>query len=109
MVDMKTPQPTGVWPKVRFAMLDGAAAGDITLSGIAFTGADKILSVWVINLTLTEADPNTTLLWSPVDLTSEFSITATDTINNTGGTSTELDLVFVVWYDGDYGETVAAP
>lgn len=40
---------------------------------------------------------------SPADLTSEFSITADDTINNAAGTATTGGLLLIVWYDRDYG------
>ena len=59
----------------------GGAAGDITVTGIAAT--DRLVSV--INL----ADG--------LDLTSEFSITAADTINNTGGSATTGDRLLVTW------------
>ncbi len=95
--------PSGIIPRVRFYLIDGGAAGNHTLTGIKSDGNDKLISVWAINLTLTEATPNTTLAWTPVDLTSEFSITAADTINNTGGTATTGDLLVVFWYDHDWG------
>lgn len=96
------PNPTGIIPRVRFTFLDGDSAGDVTLTGI--TTDDRLLSVQVIDLALTEAAPNTTDSWSPSDLTSEFSITAADTINNADGTDTTGDLLFVVWYDADWGQ-----
>jgi hypothetical protein len=59
----------------------GAAAGDITVTGIL---ADDVLKS-VINLT------------DGTDVTSEFTVTADDTINNTGGTATTGDTLLVVW------------
>ena len=41
------------------------------------------------------------------DLSSEFSITAADTINNTGGTATTGDLLLVFWYDDDWHDDTA--
>ena len=56
----------------------GAAAGDVTVTGIATT--DKIVSVIDI---------------AGADLTAEFTVTATDTINNTGGTSSAASVLLV--------------
>jgi len=95
--------PSGLIPRVRFTFINGGAAGNHTLTGIAADGNDKLISVWQLNLTLNEAQPNTTNSWGPADLTSEFSITAANTINNTGGTATSGDLLVVIWYDHDWG------
>ena len=107
MADLKTPQPTGIITRVRTDYLTGAAAGDVTLAGIKAGGEDRILRVLNLTLLLTDGTPNVTLSWTSADVTSEFSITADDTINNTGVTTSDTDLLIVVWYDGDYGETVA--
>lgn len=56
---------------LRQTVVAGAAAGDVTVTGIKTT--DKLKAV--IDLT------------APADLTSEFTISAANTINNTGGTS----------------------
>lgn len=58
----------------------GGAAGDLTATGVVL--ATDILR-YVLNLT------------DSVDLTSEFTITADDTINNTGGTATTGDLLLI--------------
>ena len=63
-------------PAVTTDIVAGDSAGDITVTGI--TTADTLLSVQSVD------DSDQTV----ADLTSEFSITATDTINNTGGTDT---------------------
>ena len=99
--------PTAVIPNVRRSYIDGGAAGNHTVTGIDAQD-DRLLSVWVLNLTLNEAAPNTTATWAPVDLTSEFQgtnlgITADNTITNTGGTATTGDLLIVEWEDHDYG------
>ena len=60
----------------------GAAAGNITVTGI------KLDDRLVLVQDLTDANS---------DITSEFSITADDTINNTGGTSTAGHSVLVTW------------
>jgi len=59
----------------------GGAAGDLTATGVS--AGDVLKSV--INLT------------DLTDVTSEFSITADDTINNTGGTATTGDVLLVVF------------
>lgn len=68
-------------PEQAQALVSGGAAGDITVTGI--TTDDNLLMV----LNVTDA----------ADLTSEFSITAADTINNTAGTATTGDLLLVIW------------
>jgi len=59
----------------------GAAAGNITVTGIKLN--DRL--VLVQDLT------------TGADITTEFSVTADDTINNTGGTSTAGHSVLVTW------------
>ena len=68
-------------PAIENVAIVGGAAGDLTVTGI--TTADRLVSV--INLT------------DGVDLTSEFTISADDTINNTGGTSSAADQVQVTY------------
>lgn len=97
-----SPQPSGIIPRVRITPVAGGAAGNLTLTGIR-DGFDRILSVIHLTLTLTDGTPNVTLLWAMADLTSEFSIAADDTIDNTGGTATTTDLLLVMWYDADWG------
>lgn len=67
------------------AVVAGAVAGDITVTGIR--AEDDLVAVFF-------HDPGGPSL---TDLTSEFTITADDTINNTGGTSTAAGTVMVVW------------
>lgn len=104
---MTIPDPfrgaTQVIPAVRTAYVAGGSAGNHTLSGI--TLKDSLLSVH--HISLTEGAPNT---FSAVeDLTSEFSITAADTINNTGGTDTTGGLLAVSYYDEDLGRESEPP
>lgn len=66
----------------------GGAAGDITVSGISVE--DQLISV--VNLD------------DGADLTSEFSITEADTINNAGGTATTDDTLLVLYNDKDATE-----
>lgn len=68
----------------------GGAAGNITVTGIAAT--DVIVGVSAFGLT--EGTPNT--FSGIANLASEFSVTATNTINNTGGTSTANKLLVVL-------------
>lgn len=76
---------------IKTALVAGAAAGDVTVTGINL--GDVLLGVHAV--ALTEGTPNTFSGYDEV--TSEFSVTADDTINNTGGTSTANKLVLVVW------------
>jgi hypothetical protein len=63
----------------------GGAAGNLTVTGIRTT--HTLIAV------LKNVDANDAF----TDLTSEFTITASDTINNTGGTTTASSHVFVVY------------
>ena len=76
-------EETGIVPRIRWFVATGGSAGDITVTGIVL--GDKL------SLVLNQADG--------LDLTSEFSITAADTINNTGGTDTTGDLLLVCYFD----------
>ena len=93
---------THTWLPIRVSIVAGGAAGDHTLTGIkAGTGkggaqrGDQLISVL-------HQDGTSGIL---VDLTSEFSITADDTINNTGGTATTSDFLIVIWVDMDVAAT----
>jgi hypothetical protein len=66
----------------------GAAAGNVTVTGIATT--DQLLSVVRLDRDATAANINIS------DITSEFTISATDTINNTAGTNTTGDSLLVL-------------
>lgn len=55
------------------------------------------------------ASPASTTQGTPADLSTEFSITAADTINNTGGTASTGGLLLVEWYDEDYGWAAEVP
>lgn len=68
---------------IKQALVAGAAAGDVTVTGIK--AGDELVSV-LHNTAGTLAD-----------LTSEFSVTADDTINNDGGTATTGDQLWVTW------------
>lgn len=78
-------------PPLKFGLVAGAAAGDVTVTGIQKN--DQLVQVLVVGLT--DGTPNT--FSGHADLTSEFSVTADDTINNAGGTSSAAKLVLVVW------------
>lgn len=88
-----TISPTGIVTRERISFLAGAAAGNVTLTGIR-VNQDFIKSVTSVVLAT----------GAGTDLTSEFNITADNTINNTGGTSSAGAQLVVVWYDADYGE-----
>lgn len=74
---------------VKVTLVAGGAAGNLTLTGIAV--GDELAFVGRFST----AAAISTL----TDLTSEFSITATNTINNTSGTATTGDTLMVVWID----------
>lgn len=85
-----------ILPSLRFGFIGDAAAGDHTLTGIR--PEDKLVAVVGCTLTLSEGAPNT-IAWTFSDLTSEFSITADDTVNNTGGTALTDMFCIVVYLD----------
>lgn len=102
--EKKGPPPgfTGLITKVRETDVVGGAAGALTLTGIR-KNKDYIVSVRGKKLTLTEGTPNT-YVWVVADFTSEFSISADNTIDNTGGTATTGYVLSVAWYQNDLGE-----
>ena len=89
----KTKLGTGV---VKSTVIAGGAAGNRTVTGIAI--GDALVAVLKLDFTLTEGAPNTRI-WAVSDLTSEFSISAADTINNAGGTDTTGAALLVVYED----------
>jgi len=77
----------------------GGAAGDHTVTGI--TTSDKLVGVCGTKLT---ADALSTCLpasGGQLNLTSEFSIASSNTINNTGGTGSTNALMFAFYMDWD--------
>ncbi|MGH9158205.1 MAG: hypothetical protein ACRD1K_20745 [Acidimicrobiales bacterium] len=83
---------------LRFSVIAEAAAGNFTVTGIAV--GDKLAAVVGFTVVLSEGTPNT-IAYTTRDLTSEFSVTAANTINNTGGTSLVDGWALVVWFDTD--------
>ena len=71
---------------LKFSLINGGAAGNHTVSGIV--SGDAIVAVL-----------HHTAAAAMADLTGEFSISADDTINNTGGTDTTGDQLLVIWND----------
>lgn len=65
------------------AVINGGAAGALTVTGIKTR--DTLVSVVQVSAGV------------PADLTSEFSISAADTIDNTGGTATTGDKLIVFY------------
>lgn len=74
--------------QMEFDVINGAAAGNHTVTGI--TTADAIIQV----LYFTGAGTDVTNVSA---IGSEFTITATNTINNTGGTNTTGGKLLVIW------------
>lgn len=75
---------------LKTAVVAGGAAGNFTVIGIAV--GDKLVQV----LYLAGAGTDVT---DVADLTSEFSVTATNTINNTGGTASTGGKLVVLYMD----------
>jgi hypothetical protein len=71
------------------ALIAGGAAGNLTVTGIKTT--DHLVSVVVFTTAAAIA--------TAANLTAEFSITALNTINNTGGTATTNNAVLVTYLD----------
>jgi hypothetical protein len=74
---------------VKQAVIAGGAAGNHTVAGLATT--DRLVSVIVLDRDGTAANINL------VNLTSEFTITAANTIANADGTATTGDALLVTW------------
>src|SRR6266550_4663035 len=80
---------TLTWPGAfNHLLVNGAVAGNVTVSGI--TTGSTLLEV--LHHVYTAG-----VLTNITDLTSEFTITATNTINNTGGTSSNTNKLMVRW------------
>lgn len=73
---------THVIPPIRTRTVAGAGAGNITVTGIAV--GDRIVSVQRVDA-------------AGANLASEFTVTAANTINNTGGTSTAGQVLLIMW------------
>lgn len=78
---------THIGSPLNVALVDGAVAGNVTVAGIE--AQDVLVSVTSL--------ASATDVLSTDDLTSEFSITADDTINNAAGTSSANGALLVVW------------
>ena len=74
---------------IKTAVIAGGSAGALTVTGIATT--DRLIGVTVLDRDATAANINL------VNLTSEFTITAANTIDNTGGTVTTGNTLLVVY------------
>lgn len=80
--------------KVVTTIVDGAAAGNVTVTGIG--ADDELLSVLRLDV---EVDTGTgatgNKIQAAADLTAEFTVTAANTINNAAGTNTTGDRLIV--------------
>ena len=92
MVDFDPKRPTHIIDGVRNQLANGDAAGAIPLPGIELN--DIII--------LVQSQDRTTGVVA--DLTSEFSISAVDEIDNTGGTATTGDNLYVRYFDRNWEE-----
>lgn len=85
-----------VTPMLKRAIIAGGAAGALTVTGLLAT--DELIGVVQLDVaadTSTSASGNK--IQDAVDLTSEFTITAANTITNTGGTNTTGDKLMVLY------------
>lgn len=73
---------SGLYQALRFATVAGGAAGPLTVTGIKLK--DRLIAV----IDAAAASAN---------LASEFSITAADTVDNTGGTDTTGMVLIFIW------------
>lgn len=96
--------PSGIIPRFKMLGILGGSAGNHTLTGVAV--GDRLAAVLHIPQ-LTEGTPNA--FNAPVDLTSEFTVTAANTINNTGGTDTSDGMLLILLVDKSYGDQADAP
>jgi len=85
---------------LRTIVINGGAAGNITATGIAIT--DTLESVYAAAFTINSATPADN---DPIDLTSsvgvvtsEFTISAANQINNTDVTSPADNILFVTYW-----------
>jgi hypothetical protein len=79
---------------IRQRFVKGGAAGNLTVTGVAV--GDPIY--WVTGVSKYSAN---LFIATTVDFTTEFSITAANVINNTGGTATTGWVLAVAWGDLD--------
>ena len=82
------------------------AAGVVT---IADGAATFVLTATDIVTILASPAATASVQGTAADLSSEFTITAANTINNTGGTASTNGLLLVKWYDTDYGDIAEVP
>ena len=75
------------------AFIKGGTAGTFTLTGIATT--DHLKSVWKIEF------GTNGVIATCADLSSEFSISAANTITNASGTNSTGAVLAAHWYDKD--------
>lgn len=69
-------------PDIKTRSVAGAAAGNLTVTGIK--KGDRLIAVQPVGV-------------ASANLVGQFTVTADDTINNTGGTSTAAQFVLVMW------------
>jgi hypothetical protein len=95
--DGKAVAHTGSEDRIYEVVIAGGSAGTLTVTGILTT--DRLVSVLRLDIDATAA--NTDL----DDLTSEFSISAADTITNAGGSATTGDKLKVLYERSGGGNT----
>ena len=83
---------------LKISPLTEGVAGNFTVTGIATD--DTLLAVVGWGVVLSAGTPNTIAI-TKFDLSSEFTISAANTINNTGGTTLADKFMMAIWLDKD--------
>jgi hypothetical protein len=86
-----TVNETLIRPPLRFKLVNGGVAGNFTITGIRTQ--DLLLSVLAFSFPASVG----AVIGVNGDLTAEFTITAANTINNTGGTSSANGMLLVIY------------
>lgn len=85
--------------KIKAKVIQGGAAGNHSVNSVA--SADTLIGVFQTN-TISDDTSNTQQVADLIDLTSEFSIAATSTISNAGGTATASTEELLVLFAKSY-------
>lgn len=87
---------TAVASGIKQAVIAGGSAGALTVTGIAAT--DRLVGVVRLDVAVdTGTSASGNKVQSASALTSEFTVSAANTIDNTAGTDTTGDLLLVTW------------
>ncbi len=117
--------PTGLTAPDTFQVMVLTAGGNVVITDadITISGANLVVADGAATFAVTDTYVVHWMAWdasdaslsadvgtlSGAELTSEFTLSADDTINNDSGTATVGDVLVVVWFDHNWGETAKAP